>query len=134
MILQSVTHYQVTEVQASILEACKDLTIAIVSFAIYSFIPRLGYKNAMLTRLAIIATCCIAMASLYSFLTAKILFILIGVGVAFTLIKVSVYSTVGLITNDSKTHASLMSLLEGFFQIGVVLCFFVFSIFIRFGN
>ena len=71
----------------------------------------------MLTRLAIIATCCIAMASLYSCLTAKTLFILIGVGVAFTLIKVSVYSTVGLITNDSKTHASLMSLLEGFFQI-----------------
>ncbi|WP_318263439.1 hypothetical protein [Francisella-like endosymbiont] len=88
----------------------------------------------MLTKLVIIATCCIAMASLYSCLTAKTLFILIGVGVAFTLIKVSVYSTVGLITNDSKTHASLMSVLEGFFQISVVLCFFVFSIFIRFGN
>ncbi|GMN89591.1 MFS transporter [Francisella sciaenopsi] len=132
VILQSVTHYQVTEVQASILEACKDLTIAIVSFAICSFIPRFGYKNAMLLGLAIIATGCIAMATLDSFLTAKILFILIGV--AFALIKVSVYSTVGLITDDSKAHASLMSLLEGVFQIGVVLCFFVFSIFIHFGN
>ena len=86
VILQSVTHYQVIEVQASIiLEACKDLTIAIISFAICSFIRRLGYKNAMLTRLAIIATGCIAMATLDSF--AKILFILIGVGVAFALIK-----------------------------------------------
>lgn len=132
VILQSVTHYQVTEVQASILEACKDLTIAIVSFSVCSFIPRFGYKNAMLVGLAIIATGCIAMATLDSFLTAKILFILIGV--AFALIKVSVYSTVGLITNDSKEHASLMSLLEGVFQIGVVLCFFVFSIFIHFGN
>jgi len=132
VILQSVTNYQVTEVQASILEACKDLTIAIVSFTICSFIPRLGYKNAMLTGLAIITTGCIAMASLDSFLTAKILFVLIGV--AFALIKVSVYSTVGLITNDSKEHASLMSMLEGIFQIGVVLCFFVFSIFINIGN
>ncbi|WP_234387636.1 MFS transporter [Francisella orientalis] len=132
VILQSVTHYQVTEVQASILEAYKDLTIAIVSFAICSFIPRFSYKNAMLLGLAIIATGYIAMATLDSFLTAKILFILIGV--AFALIKVSVYSTVGLITDDSKAHASLMSLLEGVFQIGVVLCFFVFSIFIHFGN
>ena len=132
VILESVTHYQVTEVQASILEACKDLTIAIVSFSICSFIPRLGYKNAMLIGLATITTGCIAMATLDSFLTAKILFILIGV--AFALIKVSVYSTVGLITNDSKEHASLMSMLEGVFQIGVVLCFFVFSIFIHIGN
>ena len=92
----------------------------------FIFIPRLGYKNAMLTRLAIIATGCIAMASLDSFLTAKILFILISVGVAFALIKVSVYSTVGLITDDSKTHASLMSFLEGFFQIGVSIMLFCF--------
>jgi fucose permease len=132
VILQSVTHYHVTDVQASILEACKDLTIAIVSFIICSFIPRYGYKRAMLTGLAIITIGCIAMATLNSFLITKILFILIGV--SFALIKVSVYSTVGLITNDSKAHASLMSLLEGVFQIGVVLCFFIFSIFIHFGN
>lgn len=132
VILQSVTYYQVTEVQASILEACKDLTIAIVSFAICSFIPRFGYKNAILTGLAIIAIGCITIASIDSFLTTKILFILIGV--AFALIKVSVYSTVGLITDNSKAHASLLSLLEGVFQIGVVLCFFVFSVFIHFGN
>ncbi|WP_245806525.1 MFS transporter [Francisella halioticida] len=132
VILQSVNHYQVTEVQASILEACKDLTIAIVSFVICSFIPRFGYKNAMLTGLAIITIGCITMATLNSFLVTKILFILIGV--AFALIKVSVYSTVGLITNDSKMHASLMSLLEGVFQIGLVLCFFIFSIFIHYGD
>lgn len=132
VILQSVTHYHVTDVQASILEACKDLTIAIVSFIICSFIPRYGYKRAMLTGLAIIAIGCIAMATLNSFLITKMLFILIGV--SFALIKVSVYSTVGLITDDSKAHASLMSLLEGVFQIGVVLCFFIFSIFIHFGN
>ncbi|WP_150466928.1 MFS transporter [Francisella sp. SYW-9] len=132
VILQSVTHYHVTDVQASILEACKDLTIAIVSFIICSFIPRYGYKKAMLTGLSIITIGCITMATLNSFLITKILFILIGV--SFALIKVSVYSTVGLITNDSKAHASLMSLLEGVFQIGVVLCFFIFSIFIHFGN
>ncbi|WP_226925537.1 hypothetical protein [Francisella tularensis] len=42
---------------------------------------------------------------------------------AFALIKVSVYSTVGLITDNSKAHANLMSLLEGISQMGVVLRF-----------
>ncbi|MDN9008254.1 MFS transporter [Francisella tularensis] len=132
VILQSVTHYKATEIEASILEACKDLTIAVVSFSICSFIPRFGYKNSMLTGLAIITIGCITMVTFDSFLTTKILFILTGV--AFALIKVSVYSTVGLITDNSKAHASLMSLLEGISQMGVVLRFFIFSIFIYFGN
>ncbi|MDE4984242.1 hypothetical protein NAI39_09340, partial [Francisella tularensis subsp. holarctica] len=34
VILQSVTHYKATEIESSILEACKDLTIAVVSFSI----------------------------------------------------------------------------------------------------
>ncbi|MBN3711837.1 MFS transporter [Francisella tularensis subsp. holarctica] len=132
VILQSVTHYKATEIEASILEACKDLTIAVVSFSICSFIPRFGYKNSMLTGLAIITIGCITMVTFDSFLTTKILFILTGV--AFALIKVSVYSTVGLITDNSKAHANLMSLLEGISQMGVVLSFFIFSIFIYFGN
>lgn len=61
------------------------------------------------------------MVTFDSFLTTKILFILTGV--AFALIKVYVYSTVGLITDNSKAHASLMSLLEGISQMGVVLRF-----------
>jgi hypothetical protein len=34
--------------QASILEAYKDLPIAIVSFLIASFLPRIGYKKMLI--------------------------------------------------------------------------------------
>lgn len=132
VIFQSVKHYGVTEVDASILEACKDLTIAATSFAICSFIPRIGYKKAMLTGLAIIILGCILMPILNTFIAAKLLFVMIGV--AFALIKVSVYSTVGIITNNSQEHASLVSFLEGSFQMGVVLSFLFFSAFIYLGN
>lgn len=132
VIFQSVKHYGVTEVQASILEACKDLTIAAVSFAICSFIPRIGYKKAMLIGLTVIVIGCSSMPILNTFLAAKLLFVMIGV--AFALIKVSVYSTVGIITNNSQEHASLVSFLEGSFQLGVVLSFLFFSAFIYLGN
>jgi FHS family glucose/mannose:H+ symporter-like MFS transporter len=132
VIFQSVKHYGVTEVQASILEACKDLTIAGVSFLICSFIPRLGYKRAMLIGLGFIIVGCSAMPILDTFLATKLLFVMIGI--AFALIKVSVYSTVGIITKNSQEHASLVSFLEGSFQMGVVLSFLFFSAFIYFGN
>ena len=48
VILKAQKNYGVNEIQASILEAFKDLPIAIVSFLIASFLPRIGYKKAML--------------------------------------------------------------------------------------
>lgn len=43
VILKSQANYGVDEVQASVLEAFKDLPIAIVSFFVASFLPRIGY-------------------------------------------------------------------------------------------
>ena len=48
VILKSLNNYGVDEASASVLEAFKDLPIAIVSFIVASFLPRLGYKKAML--------------------------------------------------------------------------------------
>lgn len=53
--------YKITESDASVLEAYKDLSIAIVSFVIASFLPRFGYKKAMLTGLAIVFFGCLQM-------------------------------------------------------------------------
>ncbi|KFJ39610.1 putative membrane protein [Francisella tularensis] len=49
------------------LRLVEDLTIAVVSFSICSFIPRFGYKNSMLTGLAIITIGCITMVTFDSF-------------------------------------------------------------------
>jgi fucose permease len=128
VILQVINNYGVAEKDAAILEACKDISIAVFSFAIASFLPRLGYRKAMLTGLFIVIIACLTMTQVSGFTMTKILFICVGV--SFALIKVSVYSTVGLITNNPDEHASFMSMLEGVFQTGVLAGYWIFSYFI----
>jgi len=127
VILKSQNNYGVDEVQASILEAFKDLPIAIVSFFIASFLPRLGYKKAMLIGLGLVSGACISMYFGNSFDSAKILFA--TVGVSFALIKVSVYSMIGMVTSGEKEHNSFMSNIEGVFMIGIALAYFLFPAF-----
>ena len=127
VILKSQNNYGVDEVQASILEAFKDLPIAIVSFFVASFLPRLGYKKAMLIGLALVSAACISMYFGNSFDSAKILFA--TVGVSFALIKVSVYSMIGMVTSGEKEHNSFMSSIEGVFMIGIALAYFLFPAF-----
>ncbi|PJB13036.1 MAG: MFS transporter [Flavobacteriales bacterium CG_4_9_14_3_um_filter_40_17] len=127
VILKSQNNYGVDEVQASILEPFKDMPIAIVSFLVASFLPRIGFKRGMLIALGLVALACIQMYFGNSFLSAKILFA--TVGVSFALIKVSVYSMIGLVTENQKEHNSLMSSIEGVFMIGIALAYFLFPAF-----
>ena len=127
VILKAQNNYGVNEIDASILEAFKDLPIAIVSFLIASFLPRIGYKKAMLISLGLVTLACLSMFFGNSFLAAKILFA--TVGVSFALIKVSVYSLIGLVTDNQKEHNSLMSSIEGVFMIGIAVAYFLFPAF-----
>lgn len=128
VILQVIANYGISKSAASVLEGFKDLPIAVVSFLVASFLPRLGYKKAMLTGLAIVTGACLAMPLAPGFWTTKLLFFCVGV--AFALAKVSVYSTLGLIAADRRQHASMMNLLEGFFMVGVLSAYWVFGYFI----
>lgn len=127
VILKSQKVYGVDEVAASTLELFKDLPIAIVSFIMASFLPRVGYKRSMLIGLGIVSLACIAMYYGNSFWSAKMLFA--SVGVSFALIKVSVYSVIGLVTDGSREHNSLMSKIEGVFMFGIALAYFLFPAF-----
>jgi fucose permease len=127
VIEKSIDVYKVTESQASVLEAFKDLPIALVSFLVASFLPRFGYKKAMLTALAIVFIGCLQMIFGNSFLYTKVLFLTIGV--SFALIKLSVYSLIGILTETKKEHASLMSSIEGFFMVGIAVAYFLFPAF-----
>lgn len=129
VILQVIGNYGVSKSGASVLEAFKDLPIAVVSFLVASFLPRIGYKNAMLAALALVACASVAMPLLPSFWTTKLLFLCVGV--AFALVKVSVYSTLGLIASDRKHHASIMNTLEGVFMVGVLSAYWIFGYFIE---
>lgn len=127
VISKSIQVYEVNEQQASVLEAFKDLPIAIVSFFIASFLPRLGYKNGILVALGIVFFGCLGMYWGNSFLSAKLLFL--SVGVSFALIKLSVYSLIGIVTETPKEHSALMSSVEGFFMIGIASAYFLFPAF-----
>ncbi|MGZ8541744.1 MAG: MFS transporter, partial [Chitinophagaceae bacterium] len=127
LIQKSQNRYQVDEITASSLEAFKDLSIAFVSFLVGSFLPRLGYKNGMLIALALVFAGCLGMYWGNSFTSVRILFACVGI--SFAVIKVSVYSIIGLITNDDKEHKSLLSSIESFFMIGIAAGFIAFPLF-----
>ena len=128
VILQVQHNFGVSESSASILEGFKDLSIAAVSFLVASYIVRIGYKNAMLIALGLISATCLLMPSLGSFAMTKVLFAVTGT--CFALIKVSVYATIGIITDNKKDHASFMNFIESFFMVGILTGYFIFSAFV----
>lgn len=132
VILQVQTSYGITASSAAILEAFKDLSIALVSFLVASYITRIGYKNSMLLALIIVAITCLGMPLVNQFWMTKLLFG--AVGASFALIKVSVYGTIGLIVKDQKEHISLMNFIESFFMVGILTGYFIFGAFIDDAN
>lgn len=128
VILQVQNNFGVSKSSASTLEAFKDLSIAIASFLIASYVIRIGYKKAMLIALALVSIMCMIMPSAGNFMMTKLLFA--TVGVSFALIKVTVFATLGLVTSSKKEHLSLMSFLESFFMVGVLSGSFLFSAFV----
>src|SRR6187402_3006212 len=127
LIQKSINTYHVKPVEASSLEAFKDLSIAIVSFVVGSFLPRLGFKRGMLIALALVFFGCLGMYFGNSFTSVRILFACVGI--SFAVVKVSVYSMIGIITNNDKEHKSLMSSIESFFMIGIASGFIAFPLF-----
>ncbi len=128
VILQVQNNYGITQGTASVLEAFKDLSIAIVSFLVASYIARIGYKKSMLLALAFVTIACLIMPVVGGFAMTKILFAVVGA--SFALIKVSVFATIGIVTANKKDHASFMNFIESFFMIGVLAGYFIFSAFV----
>src|SRR5688572_10325648 len=129
VILQAIQGFGISKGDASILEAFKDLPIAVVSFLTAALMPRLGYRRAMMLGLGIVGVACALMPLLSSFWMTKVLFI--ATGVSFALTKVSVYSSIGLLTEGKQAHASLTSIIEGWFMVGVLAGYWIFAWFIN---
>lgn len=128
VILQSIQSFGIAQQMGSILEACKDLTIAVVSFVTASYLPRLGYRRALIIAHVVIGAACLMMANVPGFHTAELLFVAIGFGFALT--KVAVYASIGLLTTSKQAHASLTNVLEGLFMLGVLAGYWLFGAFI----
>lgn len=131
-ILQVQNSFGVSKGAAAWIDPCKDFSIAIVSFLVSSYITKIGYKRAMLIALGIIGLICFVIPNVPGFFAVKLLFV--AVGSCFALIKMSVYSTIGIVTKDSKEHISFMNFIESFFMIGNLTLYFVFSSFVDNNN
>ena len=128
VILQSIASFEVSKPQASVLEGYKDLSIALVSFLVASFIPRVGYKLALSFGLLLVTAACLATPVIAAFWGIKLLFACIGV--SFALVKVSVYALVGQLTQSSREHSSLLNTIEGLFMVGSLTGYWLFSFYI----
>ncbi len=132
VILQVQNNFDISKGAASVLEAFKDLSIAITSFIIASQVARIGYKRTMLISLALVSIICMMMPAIKSFPGTKLLFACVGIG--FALVKVTVFSTITLVTKNDKEHLSLMSFLESFFMVGILCGNFFFGYFVDDSN
>ncbi|WP_018984167.1 MFS transporter [Salinimonas chungwhensis] len=128
VILQSINSFGVSKPDASTLEGFKDLSIAAVSFLVASFIPRVGYKIALLAGLMMVVLGCILTPAISQFWVFKLLFAVVGT--AFALVKVAVYAIIGQLSSDTRQHSSLMNTVEGIFMLGVLSGYWIFSAFI----
>lgn len=129
LILQSQVALGANKAQVSVLDGYKDLPIALVSFLVAAWLPRFGYRRAMMTGLALVVIACLAMRAANAFWMVKAL--LAATGVAFALVKISVYAAIGLVTDDARRHASVTSTIEGWFMVGVLAGPWLFGVFIQ---
>jgi len=127
LVERSQTIYGVAKPDAAVLELFKDLTIAFVSFLVGSFLPKLGYKKAMLISLGIVFFGCLGMYYGNSFLAVKLLFICTGM--SFAIVKVSVYALIGYVTESKKDHSLMMSWVETIFMVGIIFMYLIFPLF-----
>jgi len=127
LISKSIEVYNVSKPDAATLEPFKDLSIAFMAFLVGSFLPRLGFKKAMLVSLGIVFFACLGMYYGNTFWSVKLLFL--ATGLSFAVVKVAVFALIGYITDSKKSHSSLMNLIETVFMLGIIFMFLVFPLF-----
>ncbi|MFQ5562419.1 MAG: sugar MFS transporter [Parvularculaceae bacterium] len=132
VIMQSINSFGASEADASLLEAFKDLPIAVVSFLVASWLPKFGYRQGMIVAFSVVALACLAMPLAPSFLMTKLVFV--AIGSSFGVTKIAVYATIGLVTESRNEHASFMNFIEGFFMIGMWSGYWIFGAFIDSSN
>jgi fucose permease len=128
VILQSIAHYGVTKPQAATLEACKDLSVVVASFLFATNLPRFGFRRAQIGVMLAVAAGAVAISFANSFWAMQLFFVLVGL--CFGIAKVATYSSIGLVRPDPARHASLTSLIEGVFMIGILAGIWLFGWFI----
>jgi fucose permease len=131
VILRSIASLGVTKTQAGWFDGCKDVSIAAVSFLTASYLTRIGIRRAMIGALASSVVACVLMPLASAYWAICLHYALIGT--AFAFIKVGIYTLIGRVTDNPRAHASLTSIIEGGFMVGVLSVTVLFSRFVGHG-
>jgi len=118
VILQSIAHYGVSKPHAATLEACKDLSVVVASFLFATSLPRFGFRRAQILVMIAVAIGALAISMANSFAAMQGFFVLVGL--CFGIAKVATYASIGLVRPERAAHASLTSLIEGVFMVGIL--------------
>lgn len=126
-VLQVQRSFGVSVAAAATLAFFKGAGILFGALLAGSFLKRIGYKRAMLLALGFSAVVLTALPFFASFAIVKLAFLVTGL--SYGLMKVALYSTIGLVAADKREHASLLSFMEACYKIGSLLTFVVFAAF-----
>jgi fucose permease len=132
LILQLIGASLADHTQASTLELFKEIPIAFTSFLLAPHLSRFGLRKAMILCLTAIFLACLAMPLVPSLATTRLL--LLATGAGFAVMKIGIYSLVGLSARDGHVHASLLNLIEGGFMVAVLAGYWLFAFFIGKGD
>lgn len=131
-VIQMSNQFHASQGVISAFAPVKDFTILVASFILASIIPKMGPRKSIVIGLLCILVACILMGLYPTIVTSFIFFALLGI--SFSLIKVATYASVLFITKNTKEHTSFVSLLEGFFMVGILSMSWLFGIFEGFGH
>ena len=126
-VLQVQRSFGISVLEAGTLAFYKGLGILAGALIAGSFLKRIGYRRAMLSALGASAVVLAVVPLFVSFSVIKVVFLITGL--SYGLMKVALYSTIGLISPGKQEHASLLSFVESFYKIGSLLTFVFFAAF-----
>ena len=130
-VMQAVSLYHATHGSAGALESYQNIPQIIISFIVFSYITKIGYKKSLILIAFIMTIACLAMPYLDHYWAIKVFLMLAGA--AFVCTKITVYSATALVTSSKKGHVSFLSIMEGIFMFGTMFGMWVFSEFMK-GN
>ncbi len=131
-VIQMANQFHASQGTISAFAPFKDFSVLVASFILASLIPKMGVKKTNMLGMACILIACIVMGTYPSIINSFVFFILLGI--SFSLIKVATYASVIHITKGRKEHTSFVSLLEGFFMLGILSMSWLFGVFEDFGK
>jgi len=128
-IMQAVAFFHVSPASAGTLESYQNLTLVVITFIAFSYILKVGYRKALMTVIALMVFLSFITPFIDTYWMIKVY--LVGVGITLVGMKVGIYATVSLVTENESQHASFLSLAEATWMLSSMVGMWIIAFFIK---